>query len=116
MSSDVNRRFPWSPLLLAALLSLGYLLSYAPVYRIGKAYGWSNLDRQPVVYQPINWMIDQTPLDEPLYLWADCWGVRGDFVWAAAARSFRRGESTLIVAPDPETPHLYEHVTDEESP
>jgi len=113
--SEPHSRLHLRPLLVVAALLLGYLLSYAPVYRLTKPAGWSSVDRSLVVYRPVDWLIDNTPLDEPLYRWAGCWGVRGDFVWSAAARAFSRGEVTAIVNPEAETPHLYEHVVETDS-
>lgn len=63
-------------LMLAALL---YVLSYPVVVRI--RYG-----RQPPLsyqlgdgnwelYRPVEWLIAETPLREPLFWWAGVWGV-----------------------------------------
>ena len=105
---DSTRRLPLLPIALLVLLPLAYLLSYAPVYRMGKSSGWSRIDHPLAVYRPVDWLIDHTPLDEPLYRWADLWGVRGDVVWAAAYRGFNRGEATPIISIEAETPHLLE--------
>jgi hypothetical protein len=60
------------------LLSVTYALSYAPVFR------WQ-MERQNTMcpegkwrqlYDPVNWMIDRTPLRPPLLSWADYWNVR----------------------------------------
>lgn len=114
-TTDETRRRPLLPIVLLVVLPLAYVLSYAPAYRIGKSSGWSRIDRSIAAYRPVDWLIDNTPLDEPLYRWADLWGVRGDFVWAAAFRSFVRGEAGAIgvsISTEAETPHLdnlYEH-------
>jgi hypothetical protein len=110
---DESRRLPLLQIVLVVLVPLMYVLSYAPVYRLGMQRGWSGIDRQPAAYRPVDWLIDNTPLNEPLYGWADLWGVRGDFVWAAAYRAFNRGESTPILSIEAETPHLIEHVAGE---
>ncbi len=80
-----------------------YVLSYAPVVRVcGRTVeydpdipfpsGTFNVDipdyqsgvtlENPSLYpayQPVHWLIDHTPLREPLMLWADLWGVRYAF-------------------------------------
>lgn len=108
-TTDDARRIPLLPIALLVLLPLVYVLSYAPAYRIGKPAGWSRIDCQSAVYRPVEWLIDNTPLDEPLYRWADLWGVRADVVWAAAFRAFDRGEATPVLSIEAETPHLFEH-------
>jgi hypothetical protein len=111
-TTDQTRRPSLLPIALLVLLPVAYVLSYAPVYRIGKSSGWSRIDRSIAAYRPVDWLIDNTPLDEPLYRWADLWGVRGDFVWATAFRAFARGEAGAIgvtISPEAETPHLFEH-------
>jgi hypothetical protein len=105
-TTDETRRRPLLPIVLLVVLPLAYVLSYAPAYRIGKSSGWSRIDRSIAAYRPVDWLIDNTPLDEPLYRWADLWGVRGDFVWATAVRSFDRGEATPIRFIEAETPHF----------
>lgn len=117
-TTDESRRLPLLPIVLLVLLPLAYLLSYAPVYRMGKSSGWSRIDQPIAVYRPVDWLIDNTPLNEPLYRWADLWGVRGDFIWAAAFRAFDRGEATPVLSIEAETPHLFEHAdtTEVEAP
>ena len=34
------------------------------------------------IYKPVDWLIDETPLREPLLWWAGVWSVRGTFVEA----------------------------------
>ena len=64
-----------------ALLGLGvvYVLSYAPVYRwlIGtdEYFGFVvPVESMPAGYRPAEWVMDYTPLREPLLRWADWWG------------------------------------------
>lgn len=114
-TTDETRRLPLLPFVLAVVLPVIYALSYAPAYRIGKSSGWMRIDSQHAFYAPVDWLIDNTPLDEPLYRWADLWGVRGDVVWAAAFRAFKRGEATPIISVEAETPHLLEHAGTGES-
>jgi hypothetical protein len=111
-ATDESRRLPLLPIVLLVVLPLVYVFSYAPVYRLGKRSGWSRIDLPIAAYRPVDWLIDNTPLDEPLYRWADLWGVRGDFVWSAAFRAFVRegaGAIGVSISPEAETPHLFEH-------
>jgi hypothetical protein len=39
----------------------------------------ATLPPAPTVYRPVDWLIDYTPLDRPLYWWAEQWGVREYF-------------------------------------
>ena len=67
------------------VLPVLYVLSYAPVVRL--------CDGPPpfaTVYGPVDWMIDSTPLEEPLFKWADLWSVNMDFVRAQNARDQHR--------------------------
>jgi len=38
-------------------------------------------------YKPVEWLIDETPLREPLFWWADVWGVGDDVRRLARLRS-----------------------------
>ena len=83
-------------LLVLAVLAVGYVLSYAPVYWVlGRPdtvdimwphnrpwpdnRAWPHRGERKSVpgYQPVEWMIDETLLSEPLLKWAGLWGVRG---------------------------------------
>ena len=74
----------------AILLSVTYVLSYAPVYR----YFAENVAAEPSgvwrVYVPVEWLIDRTPLRSPLLAWADLWGVAFELDSASEAREFLR--------------------------
>jgi hypothetical protein len=67
--------------LACVILPVLYVLSYAPVYR------WqANRQNQifPVgpwraIYDPVDWMMDKTPLRRPLLAWAEFWGIRSSF-------------------------------------
>jgi len=78
---------------LAVPLMLGYVLSYAPVYRMqlgagppprfvidrSGAYwipssGAGRVSFRGTAYGPVEWMIDETPLSDVLLWWGDVWG------------------------------------------
>jgi hypothetical protein len=88
---------------LFCVVTSGYVLSYAPVVRVIKAAQPDDLDRLYAAdgyelppYAPIDWMIDQTPLRNPLLRWAELCGVGTDFLFASEIRS---GTSFHIVDP-----------------
>ena len=65
------------------MLPVVYVLSYAPVYRAVKGptvalVGWDGKlrDDWQVAYDPVEWLIINTPLREPLLRWAALWGTR----------------------------------------
>mgnify|MGYP006969483489 FL=1 len=59
---------------LLVALPFVYVFSYAPVVRVGQVTcGDSN------VYRPVDWMIDNTPLRDPLMSWAQFCGVQLEF-------------------------------------
>jgi hypothetical protein len=62
-----------------------YMLSYAPVYRILRPRY-----RGPVIYRPVEWLIDRTPLGGPLLLWSVLWGVRDEMETDYGARELDR--------------------------
>ena len=92
------------------LLPLVYVLSYAPVVRVrGRTvevpWTWSeyfsagySVNGTPTMrieradaslypaYQAVDWLIDNTPLRQPLFYWAEIWSVRDQF---QAGESFR---------------------------
>lgn len=78
---------PRKPLLLnltwagAALLGLVmlYVLSYAPVFRV--VVGTDNLFRPRYLghlpgYGPVEWLVDNSSLNQPLLWWGGVWGCR----------------------------------------
>lgn len=89
-------RKPWLVNLafIAVLLLLVYPLSYAPVVRLGggnqdvtptvfmSMHGpiidYADGSRYPI-YVPVDWLIDHTPLRQPLFWWAALFGVKEDF-------------------------------------
>ena len=83
-------------LLPLVLLGVAYVLSYAPVVRFKGPYSGNRpgaflfpIDGSDLpVYRPVDYLIDETPLREPLFLWADLWGVREPFEFASAVRNF----------------------------
>ncbi|REJ93206.1 MAG: hypothetical protein DWQ34_11170 [Planctomycetota bacterium] len=75
----------------AFLLTVHYVLSYAPAYRVMRDW---NGDLLPWggywwVYRPVDVLIDETPLQRPLMAWADVCGVRDEFDFAMFVRSSR---------------------------
>ena len=69
-----------------------YVLSYAPVVRICDGpdpeppefvalYSSFFVEKDPEypLYVPVDWLIDNTPLETPLFIWAECWNVREHF-------------------------------------
>lgn len=58
-----------------------YVMSYAPVCWCmptaeSNGYVISPPCRHITAYRPVVWMIDRTPLRQPILMWADVWGVR----------------------------------------
>jgi hypothetical protein len=97
----------WAGVLIV-LLPVMYVLSYAPAYRLkfGKPvpvvvspqlHLWGSYEPPfPTIrlqerrwwvpiscYYPVEWMIEHTPLREPLFWWAGRFGVEDDFRYAA---------------------------------
>ncbi len=66
------------------VLPVAYVLNYAPVVRMTPVRIGTS------VYAPVDWMIDNTPLREPLFWWADLWGVRDDFRAGMLSRAVDR--------------------------
>ena len=80
------------------LLTVAYVLSYAPVVRLNGSWtvqmvpNWNGRVypiKAPLcgttglpVYRPVDWLIDHTPMREPLWTWAELWGVRTVFTEA----------------------------------
>ena len=106
-----GRRWAWAAFLLF-VLPVSYVLSYAPMVRwFGKqvtSYSFESGGlvftmshhgllirdgRNLVVYRPVDWLISNTPLHDPLMTWAEFNGVkfhfaathaeqtRADYVW-----------------------------------
>lgn len=71
-----------------------YVLSYAPVVSISMKWRlvtpselFEPLDGEELpIFRRVDWLIDETPLQEPLFAWADLCGVRADFEFAANER------------------------------
>src|SRR5690606_20969675 len=107
MSDDAEHRerpSAWPLALLLLLLSAVYLFSYAPVVRMRGGWkmvpttdGFGNpaIVRAPIfsedlpLYRPVDWLIDNTPMQDVMYWWADVWGVRSPFTEAAMWRPRR---------------------------
>ena len=77
---------------------LVYVVSYAPVVRALRLEG-SGIYVSPsdelipmpseyAAYQPVDWLIDSTPLREAMLWWAGLWGVREEFELASTVREF----------------------------
>ena len=98
-----------------ALLIIGYVLSYAPVYRLARPLGWASVTEGMAVYRPVDWLIDNTPLDDPLFRWAACWNVSDDFVWSWVVRAFERGETNYLIDHEIDDAFLGPHIDLDES-
>jgi hypothetical protein len=77
------------------ILPLAYVLCYAPMVRI--MGGWTteqvpgfdgrmHATQAPIcgtttllLYRPVDWLIDEPRLSDPLFAWADLWGVEKQF-------------------------------------
>ncbi len=83
-----------APILATLLLLLVvYVLSYAPVYRwhYGSDRWTLPLADWETVFVPVHFLIDETPLREPLLRWAALWGTRRDAeIDIMSRRGFRR--------------------------
>jgi hypothetical protein len=99
----------WAVTLLLALALL-YVLSYAPLVRLGfgtpllslnpymmltgPSPPWPSPGRQIPAYAPVDWLIDYTPAQRPLLWWSGLWGVRDAFENSNFHREvIRRGEA-----------------------
>jgi hypothetical protein len=89
---------------LGLTLAVGYVLSYAPVVRVCGRGSYIEItqgahairadmpgpladsSRYPL-YEPVDWLIDRTALRHPLFLWAECWGVRKAFEYGYYVRN-----------------------------
>ena len=77
---------------------VAYPLSYAPVVRwkldgpTAQGYFYPLIvdGADYPVYKPVDWLIDNTPLDRPLFAWASRWGVGDQFRSSAGMREFGR--------------------------
>jgi len=74
MSQDTERK-PRKPLLVNLfwcsafmLLPTAYVLSYPLAFRVTPS-------EELWIYTPVEWLIDNTLLEEPMYRCSDCWGV-----------------------------------------
>lgn len=83
-----SRRKPLLPNVVLALVLLVpvYVLSYAPVAAImiqsaERHHGprWPAIRVAIPVYAPVDWLIDHTLLAEPLFRWAELFGIGNDF-------------------------------------
>jgi len=67
------------------LLLVLYVLSYAPLVRFCEGPSPSRSDNYSrargvyVLYEPVDLLIDLTPLRKPLFIWADLWRVGDSF-------------------------------------
>ncbi|HXU77394.1 MAG TPA: hypothetical protein VN794_12550 [Methylomirabilota bacterium] len=62
--------------LIAASLPLLYLLSIGPVAALAKHKPTSTHNMIQIVYFPVIWLHDHTPLKKPLEAYVELWGVR----------------------------------------
>jgi hypothetical protein len=71
----------------AVICAAYYALSYAPT-EAALADGRLRMPRAMMdFFVPVQWLIDQSALREPLLRWADIYGQRENFVAASATRS-----------------------------
>lgn len=76
---------------LGLLLTVGYVASYPIAMRV--------IDRHDIVaYRPVQYLIDETPLADPIYWWSERCGAWTEVAWAAFHRYHdrfaRREQST----------------------
>lgn len=85
---DARRRHPLVPYVILPLLLSAYVLSYAPMFRLacGRESGLYPMGGPIGVYQPVDWLIDNTPFDQPLLQWAEICAVGPNFRTASAMR------------------------------
>ena len=91
----------WAATAICCLVAVAYPLSYAPVLKFEKkrrvaelqsvhgddrdfniAFVWYYVETESTIaslYKPIDWLIDNTPLDKTLLAWARRWGVGLEF-------------------------------------
>ena len=94
MPSPNRQAIPrWAGIAICCCTLIAYPLSYAPLVRIKverHGTGWGSPlfydGRDMPVYQPIDWLIDNTPLDKPMFGWACLWGVESEFQMGALLR------------------------------
>lgn len=79
---------PW--LLALVMLAFGaiYVLGYAPLEKARRTAALPVPAAMMDLYVPVQWLIDQSLLREPLLQWADLWGMRVSFELAS---SWRKG-------------------------
>jgi hypothetical protein len=93
-----ERSTDWPATIALLALLLAYPFSYAPVVQMRGGWkmvpatdGFGNpaVVKAPIfsedlpLYRPVDWLIDNTPMQDVLYWWADVWGVRSPFTEAA---------------------------------
>ncbi len=90
---------------LAGAAATTYLLSYAPLHRwMGIAY-WAEDRLGRRAYAPVEWMIDESPLREPLLKWANVVGVEDDFRLASWVWTGRVDKRLRAIPHAWEVPH-----------
>jgi hypothetical protein len=102
----------WATALIILLFS-GYVLSYAPAYRYTYGPDGANPDfffepfrsaeqPMPLLFRPVEWLMDNSPLDRVLVRWAALWRVARDvrydsnlrIGWQLEAHTGDSGKST----------------------
>jgi hypothetical protein len=96
-------------------MAVAYPLSYAPVvrweserlnaelYRNGVSF-FGTIDGADLpAYKPIDWLIDNTPLDAPLFAWARVWGVAFEFETGSLIRQNGNHAPLIMIDPPPIT-------------
>ena len=90
MSQDARRK-PRKPLLInllwAAVLGVVLFVVYAMSYPVAVRLTSSTV---LPAYRPVEWLIDNTPVREPMFRWAEFCGVRDGLEWEYFLRVLRK--------------------------
>ena len=79
----------WAGVLVFVFVPVLYVLSYAPAvqWKCGQTGSMTIDGGELPIYQPVDWLIDNTPLERPLLWWAALFGVREEFEFAGVLRT-----------------------------
>ena len=102
---DIRRHSIIPRLFAIILLAVAYVLSYAPVVKFkqssttGTPAASLGLPTDGSIlpfYRPVDYLIDETPLRSPLFLWADLWSARYELEVAATLRSLSKDNGDAL--------------------